>query len=448
MDGKSLDITAQKTEALKALFPEIFSEGKVDFDRLKAALGEDRTVQGEHYELSWAGKTEARKEVQKQTTATLLPDRENSIDFDTAQNVFIEGENLEVLRTLQKAYAGKVKMIYIDPPYNTGNDSFVYPDDYSERREAYDRRTGKTDDEGFLNKQDLWRKNSRESGQFHSVWLSMMYPRLYLARNLMREDGVIFVSIDDNEQANLKLLLDDVFGEENFVANLIWKSGRTAAAHFANEHEYIICYSKNKQKLPLFSFEGEDSISDRAIKRPSDKNPVSAIRFPKGMDFESEDKIFPTIFGNSEPVKVIDGIFEAKDGKLLNNVTLEAAWTMKEMINSWIDGEEVIDQKGQLVKRFFFKSNGVLQYEKEKGTIHPKSIIVDHTTKSGSKSLNALLGSTYFDFPKPPDLIRDLCEIVTKDDDIVLDFFAGSATTAHAILEQNEMGGGLIVVSF
>ncbi|MBK8922650.1 MAG: site-specific DNA-methyltransferase [Saprospirales bacterium] len=214
MDGQSLNITEERIQQLREIFPEVFSEGKIDFNRLKDVLGENVLFPGEHYELSWAGKAESRREVQKQTTATLIPDPEGSVDFDKAQNIFIEGENLEVLRVLQKSYFGKIKMIYIDPPYNTGNDSFVYPDDFGERQEDYLKRTGAKDEAGFLNKQDLWKKNSKENGQFHSVWLSMMYPRLYLARNLMREDGVIFVSIDDNEVANLRLLMDEVFGKK------------------------------------------------------------------------------------------------------------------------------------------------------------------------------------------------------------------------------------------
>jgi adenine-specific DNA-methyltransferase len=274
----------------------------------------------------------------------------------------------------------------------------------------------------------------------HNGWLAFMYPRLLLARDLLSKEGVIFISIDDNEQANLKLLCDDVFGEENFVSNLIWKSGRTAASHFTNEHEYILCFAKNKSELPLFKFEGEENISDRAIKRPSEKNPVSTIIFPKGMDFECEDKIFPSEFGNGEPIKVVNGIFEAKDGKLANHVTLEAAWTMKDMIESWIDGETVIDQKGQLVKRFFFKNNGVLQYEKEKGTVHPKSVIADYSTKNGTNAVKSLLGKPYFDFPKPPDLLRHFFEAVTSDNDIILDFFAGSGTTGEAVMELNKGG--------
>lgn len=176
MDGQSLNITEERIQQLRQIFPDVFSEGKIDFNRLRAALGENVLFPGEHYELSWAGKAEARREVQRQTTATLIPDPKGSVDFDNAQNIFIEGENLEVLRVLQKSYFGKVKMIYIDPPYNTGNDSFVYPDDFAERQEDYLKRTGAKDEAGFLNKQDLWKKNSKENGHFHSVWLSMMYP--------------------------------------------------------------------------------------------------------------------------------------------------------------------------------------------------------------------------------------------------------------------------------
>ncbi len=270
----------------------------------------------------------------------------------------------------------------------------------------------------------------------------MMYSRLLVARTLLKPDGIIFISIDDAEFTHLKKLCEEIFGEENFVCNLIWKSGRTAAAHFTNEHEYILCFAKDKSELPLFKFDGVENVSDRAIKRPSEKNPVSQISFPKGMDFECEDKIFPTEFGNGEPIKVISGIFESNAGKLANDVILEAAWTMKDMIESWIDGEMVIDQKGQIVKRFFFKDNGVLQYEKEKGTIHPKSIIIDFSTKNGTNALRALLGESYFEFPKPPGLLKHLYEITSDKTDIVLDFFSGSGTTGQAVMELNEEDGG------
>jgi adenine-specific DNA-methyltransferase len=200
IEKKSLDIFAAKLAQLREIFPEALTEGKIDFNRLKDILGDSVSFNKEHYELSWAGKSEARAQIQKTTSATLIPSESKLMSFDSPQssNIFIEGENLEVLHVLQRSYFGKIKMIYIDPPYNTGNDSFVYPDDYSERQDEYKKRAGITDNNGFLNKQDCWKKNNKENGQFHSVWLSMMYPRLYLARNLLREDGVIFISIDDN----------------------------------------------------------------------------------------------------------------------------------------------------------------------------------------------------------------------------------------------------------
>jgi adenine specific DNA methylase Mod len=211
MDGESLNISKEKIEQLKQLFPEVLSEDKIDFEKLKLTLGEDVTIANERYVLNWAGKSDAFKVLQTPTTATLAPDRGDSILFDSTDNIFIEGENLEVLKVLQKSYYGKIKMIYIDPPYNTGNDSFIYPDKFSETKEEYLKRIGEKDEEGYLMKEGLFRKNSKENGQYHSNWLSMMYPRLFLAKNLLRDDGVIFVSIDDNEVQNLKLIMNEIF---------------------------------------------------------------------------------------------------------------------------------------------------------------------------------------------------------------------------------------------
>ena len=252
--GHSPDALAQRKAELLALLaqtaPELISDNQLNLDKLKDLLEPDRIADPlEHYELTWAGKTAARREIQKTSTHTLRPDPGNPAQ---AQHMLIEGENLEVLRVLQKSYYGKVKMIYIDPPYNTGSDSFVYPDNYSETLDEYQRRTGEKNEAGFLNKQNLWKKNSKESGQYHSAWLSMMYPRLYLARNLLRDDGVIFISIDDNEAANLKLLCDEVFGPENFIAPIIWKSRQNKdnrnESGVSNDHEYIFCYAKTRTR--------------------------------------------------------------------------------------------------------------------------------------------------------------------------------------------------------
>ena len=253
--GHSPDALAQRQADLLALLrqtaPEVLSDNQINIEKLKELLGEERIAPAEHYELNWAGKTEARREIQKTSSHTLRPDANNPAH---AQHMLIEGENLEVLRVLQKSYYGKVKMIYIDPPYNTGNDSFVYPDDYSETLDEYQKRTGEKSAEGYLNKQSLWKKNSKESGQYHSAWLSMMYPRLYLARNLLREDGVVFISIDDTEVGNLRLLCDEVFGAENFVANIVWNKKYTRsndAKWFSDNHDHVLCYGKDKFNLSL-----------------------------------------------------------------------------------------------------------------------------------------------------------------------------------------------------
>lgn len=427
---------AEKIEELKRIAPECFTDGVINWEVLKESLGEyleEDNPDIEHFGLFWPGKREARRIASQPSKGTLIPVPGEGVDEDKTKNIFIEGENLEVLKLLQKSYAGKVKMIYIDPPYNTGND-FVYEDDFKESLEEYFKRTGQTDEQG-----KPLTTNKKADGRFHSKWLSMMYPRLRLARNLLREDGVIFVSIDDNEVHNLRQLMNEIFGEENFLVNIIWKSGRTSAGHFINENEYIIGFSRNKDLLPYFQFDGDDLISDRAIKRPSAKNPVSEITFPAGMEFDSDDKIFPNKFGEGEPVEVIQGIFEAKSKKLANEVTLKAAWTMKDMIVSWIDGDTVYDQKGQIVEKFFFKSNGVLQYQKQKGTIHPKSTISNITTKNGSNEIDELFGIKVFDFPKPTKLFKELIlPILKNSNDLILDFFAGSGTLGHTIFHLNK----------
>ena len=428
--SQSEDIIKQNLDILKSLFPTIVKEGKIDIDELKALLGEQVEDNEEYYRFTWAGKSQARQEANKPSTGTLRPNKAESKDWDTTGNIFIEGDNLEVLKLLQKSYANRIKMIYIDPPYNTGKD-FVYKDNYKDNLRNYLSLTGQTDDEG-----NRFGTNAESDGRYHSNWLTMMYPRLILARKVLKEDGFISISINDFEEHNLRKLCDDVFGSDNFLSKTIWKNGRTAAAHFTTEHEYVLTYAKNKIKLPLFKFDGESIISDRAIKKPSEKNSVSAITFPKGIDFLCEDRIFPNSFGENEPVKIVQGILEAKNNKLENQVTIEAAWTMKDMIEAWLDGEEVIDQKGQKVIKFFFKSNGVLQYEKEKGTVHPKSIIEGITTKTGTNELFSILDGNYFDFPKPIALLNHFYRLVAKDD-IVMDFFAGSGSSAQAIMQLN-----------
>ena len=445
---ESKDILQDNIEKIGGMFPGVVTEAKdengqlkkaINFEKLQQFLGNDIMEGNECYDFTWVGKKAAMYEVGRPTRKTLRPCPEESKNWDTTENLYIEGDNLEVLKLLQESYLGKVKMIYIDPPYNTGND-FVYRDDFAMSREQYEEEKGVYDENG-----DRLFRNTESNGRFHSDWCSMMYPRLVLARNLLTDDGVIFISIDDNEVDSIRKICDEVFGEVNFVALLIWKSGRTASAHFTHQHEYVLVFAKEKSSLPLFVLRENDIVSDRTTKKPTQKNPLSRITFPKGIDFECEDKIFPDVFGGNEPIKVISGKLEAKDMKLASEVTLEAAWAMRDMIEDWLSGKDVIDQKGQKVIRFFFKNNGVLQYEKQRGTIHPPSIINGITTKAGSSELNKLFNDTeIFNFPKPHDLVKSFLDKVTEphNNDIVLDFFSGSATTAHAVMQLNAENGG------
>ncbi len=258
MEATSLTPQEEKLNALRELLPEAFAEGKIDWEKLRATLGEAVNFSNERYVLNWAGKSDAFKVLQTPTTKTLVPAKTESSNFDDTEHIFIEGENLAVLKVLQKSYFGKVKMIYIDPPYNTGNDSFIYPDKFSETRAEYARRVGDKDEDGYMTNDGMFKKNSKENGQYHSNWLSMMMPRLYLAKNLLRQDGVIFVSIDDNEVHNLRLLMNEIFGEENFICQIINKSnprGSQASKFFAIEHEYILVFCKNINEFDIRGYE-------------------------------------------------------------------------------------------------------------------------------------------------------------------------------------------------
>ncbi len=445
MDGKSLDILSEKFSKLKELYPETFTEEKIDWEKLKAVLGDDLNFSQERYHLNWAGKSEVFRVLQQRTSATLIPDKVSSINFDSSGNIFIEGENLEVLKVLQKSYFGKIKMIYIDPPYNTGSDSFIYPDRFAESKDEYLKRIGDKDEEGFLLKEGMFRKNSKDSGHYHSNWLSMMYPRLYLARNLLRDDGVIFVSIDDNEVHNLRMIMNEIFGEDNFLAQLIWnlRSG-SQAGHFTGSHEYVLSFSKLKESLKYFSDNNGGTIRHGALKKISADNPESEITFPIGMEFEGDKAEFENEIGGSEKEFIKNDKMVFEDGKLKNPVTISAGWAMRNQILSWLDGKETFDSKGQKVLKFFFNSQGILWYEKERGTIHPKTVLPDEVgnTKTGSDQIIEMFGKKIMDFPKPYELIKFLVEVVLENDGIVLDFFAGSGTTAQAVMELNKEDGG------
>ncbi|MBB5061291.1 hypothetical protein HDF16_006027 [Granulicella aggregans] len=248
----SADVTGEVRAKLLSLIPEAFTEGKLDVVALQRALGQENVVEaGERFALTWAGKGDAYKVLQAPTSATLRPQRDLSVNFDTGLHTFIEGENLEVLKVLQKSYFAAVSFIYIDPPYNTGSDSFIYPDRFQEKREEYLKRINDLSDDGVLMRDGFFQKNTRESGRFHSNWLSMMLPRLYIARNLLKKEGVIFISCDDNELHTLRFLMDEILGEENFIAIICWKNVTDNNPTLVNkDNEFILCYGRTKAALP------------------------------------------------------------------------------------------------------------------------------------------------------------------------------------------------------
>lgn len=402
----SKDLVNENIEKLKELFPEITTEGKIDFKVLQQVLGEELEEEEEYYRLTWAGKSKARREAHKPSTGTLRPCKEESVDWDTTENLYIEGDNLEVLKLLQKSYAGKVKMIYIDPPYNTGKD-FVYKDNYKDNLKNYQEVTGQVDGEG--NKIST---NSDSDGRYHSNWLNMMYPRLRLARNLLREDGVIFMSIDDNEIDNLRKLSDEVFGESNFVVNIAWRKSDNQAniGKMARVKEYVLGYAKNTASLEMYKM----SLTEKAIKeyRYSDEQG----KFRRGILLDkTRGRHFFEI--------------KTKSGNILNG-----PWMIKEEDFKQLDKENGIYWTSGGEEQPYSK----IYLHKSKGQI-PNDFwgIEFGTNQRASGEVEDLFGFRAFDFPKPTSLLSSLIKIGCDPDGIVLDFFSGSSSSAHAVLDLN-----------
>jgi adenine-specific DNA-methyltransferase len=424
MDGTSLTPEQEKLNALQQVLPEAFSEGKIDWEKLKATLGENINFSNERYVLNWAGKSDAFKVLQMPTTKTLIPAKEESVNFDGTENIFIEGENLEVLKVLQKSYFGKVKMIYIDPPYNTGNDSFIYPDKFSESKADYEKRVGDKDEEGYLTKDGMFKKNSKENGQYHSNWLNMMMPRLYLAKNLLRQDGVIFVSIDDNEVHNLRLLMNEIFGEENFVAEFIWKSRLSEdnrnLTGVSTDHEYILIFRKQsgvltgiKKDLEKFSNPDNDP---RGPWRSSDLTGLLTIDQRPNCHYDLVNPETGIVY--KCPPK----------GWRYEPKTMEIKIAEKRIL--WPDNPD-----GRPRNKLFMNEMDSLMK-------NITSLITKISTNDGTKEVASIIGTGFFTFPKPVKLIQLLLNQVITNDEIVLDFFAGSGTTAHAVMDLNLADGG------
>lgn len=341
-------------------------------------------------------------------------------------NKIIYGDNLEALKSLLPEYEGKIKCIYIDPPYNTGNESWMYNDNvnHPKIKKWLGEVVGKEGD-------DLTR---------HDKWLCMMYPRLQLLQQLLADDGVIFISIDDYEYHNLVLIMDEIFGARNKISTAVWDLGTgTQAGHFTRAHEYILVYAKQKSNVSNFSG-GEGVIDDRAIKRIGVKNPASDFTFPKGTKWETEENsVLTKEWGGTEKTTLVKGEMICENGMLKNEVTLRAGWTQKSQMESFFSGKDTFDSKGQKIIEFYFRKNGKIYCRKERSIVNPPTVLRKiATTKRGSQELASILGPNKFDFPKPSELIKYLLKLVLNEGDIVLDSFAGTGTTGQAVLELNK----------
>jgi len=425
MDGKSLDILSDKLSKLNELVPEAFTEDKIDWEKLRLTLGDDLNLNEERYHLNWAGKSEVFRVLQQRTAATLLPVKDESVNFDETENVFIEGENLEVLKVLQKSYFGKIKMIYIDPPYNTGNDSFIYPDKFSETKNEYLKRIGDKDEEGYLLKEGMFRKNSKDAGHYHSNWLSMMYPRLYLARNLLRDDGVIFVSIDDNEVHNLRMIMNEIFGEENFLAQLIWKrraSSALAEKMISADHEYVLCY----QKINFEKFKGfEKNYSGYSNPDNDDRGLWTLGDLTVGMTKDQRPNQFYDLI-NPKTKKV----YKPNPARVWAYIPESMDKLLKENRIYFPD----VENKRPMLKRF--------KNELKSDTNPFSTLLESGMNAEATRIIKVIFSANYFSYSKPLSLLKLLVKQVVDSNDIVLDFFAGSGTTAQAVLELNKEEGG------
>lgn len=428
------DFATEAAAKLAELFPEVAVDGKINLDTLKTILDIDVEDSRERFGLTWPGKRDAIRAAQTATTATLMPDKENSVNWDTTQNVFIEGDNLEVLKILQKHYYGQIKIIYIDPPYNTGKD-FVYHDHYADPIGAYLDLTGQADEKGKLS------TNAETSGRFHSNWLNMIYPRLKLARNLLDDDGLIFVSIDDSEVANLRHVLDQVFSEANFVENYIWESNFRPDNSSRVEREnaqHVLCYARRKTCLPDLvgvqkASEGLPSLTKNSMK-------LSTLKFsPDWVEFRFSDGVFPP--GERSTGYILEDQVEVRDGRATNEFRLTGRmiWSQDYLERQVREGTKIV-----------IKGDGFVPYSKKPTTsklapttLIPKDSVGD--VLAGNAEIRSLFGSTVFNHPKPTTLLQYLIRSATANtnkDALIVDFFAGSGSTAHSVMALNAEDGG------
>ena len=447
-ETRSADVVAKNVEHLKTLFPEAVSEGKVDFEVLKQLLAGGMDDREEKYGLNWYGKRKARQLALTPSTGTLRPCPEESVDWDTTQNLIIEGDNLEVLKLLQKSYAGKVKLIYIDPPYNTGKD-FVYRDDFRDNIRNYLEQTGQVDGENRK-----LSSNTEASGRFHTDWLNMIYPRLKLARNLLKSDGVLLVSISDVEGPSLRSILNEVFGEENFLCQFVWNNEGNVdqQSKIKGVHEYIVAYTRTVEEVArpsvidlnieetskLFNDQIENSIT-----KNGPANPPSKVLLPTGFPASFENGVIQTCMDKCP--HILDEI-SVQDGQLQNAARIESGWSSKNLLELFI-ANGCIPIQDNLGKETWFAltQTGAIYGYKRRSELqgHVLSVIRNVGTTKQNSSMLANWGIK-FTYPKPALLLRYLAQIFTSppDGDLILDFFAGSGTMGHAVLALNSLDGG------
>lgn len=436
----SYTFTDDRLNELKQLFPEAFEDGVFNVDTLKELIGEYSTSNKvkEHFGLNWMGKQDARKIASKPPTGSLKPCPGEGVNEDTTENIFIEGENLEVLKILRKSYIGKIKMIYIDPPYNTGND-FIYDDTFADSTEDYLRKTGEKSDEGLLV------SNPKSSGKYHANWLSFMYPRLRLAKDLLKEDGVIFISIDDNELENLKMLMNEVFGEENFESQIIpiVNPGGRDYKQVAITNEYILCYSKSDKSLlnelpKAVKFKHSDSSGGYETRELRNRNPKfhsgnrPNLFYPFYVDPTNKNK---DGYCSVSLEKDVHHIIEVKP---YNSVGKESVWrwgkpkAKENIILNDLDKSQILAKEK--------KDGNWNVYEKNRrNTTKVKSVWAETEmrTENGTRDFRKLMVKSYFDHPKSVELVKKCIQIGSNENDIILDFFAGSGTTAQSIFKLN-----------
>lgn len=443
---ESVDMTTQNIEKIGALFPNCITEtvdenGKpkkaINFEILKQMLS-DEVINGEEaYEFTWVGKKSSIVEANKPIRKTLRPCKQESVNWDTTENLYIEGDNLEVLKLLQESYLGKIKMIYIDPPYNTGSD-FIYNDDFKITDEEYSEEIGEFDEDGYR-----MFKNTDSNGRFHSDWCSMIYPRLLLSRNLLSDDGLIFISINDKEINGLKDICNEVFGESNFLATLIWDKNHSAQAGiFKVYHEYVLVYCKNINNITPPKSLNNDIFEAGAMKKVSGRHPASEFTFPAGTRFDAPDgTIFQDEYGDTEKVLVTKGRMIAQGGKLAEDVTLKAGFTQANQMRQFFygDRDSLVDSLGQRIVEFYFNSTGKIKIVKERSVESPQTTCHFGTQGAASSELASLFGleESPFSSPKPVRMLKDFILRFVNYGDTILDFFSGSATTAHAVLESS-----------